>query len=69
MFIGDTVKWRGAGKVSRLEGKRGQIVSGKITSISEERGTVSAMPDHRLVEGAPYFGMGACINIADLIQE
>lgn len=31
--LGDTVKWKAAGKVSRLDGVKGQIVEGTVIEI------------------------------------
>ena len=38
--IGDTVTWKAAGKVSRLDGVKGQLVNGVVTEIEGNDVTV-----------------------------
>lgn len=42
--IGQQVKWKAAGKVSRLDGVKGKVVSGKVVSI--ENDGVTALKDY-----------------------
>jgi len=66
--VGDKVKWKAAGKVARLEGKAGQIVTGVVTSLDllQSEGMISVMADHRKVQGAMFFEMGSVVFAKDL---
>lgn len=64
---GQVVKWKAAGKVARLEGTAGKIVSGKIQEVCNKTKTLSVMPDHRAKRGAPMHGMGAHLEFDQII--
>ena len=65
--VGDAVSWKAAGKIARLEGKAGQIVSGEITEVHLETNDLSVMPNHRLPDDAAFNGMGARVSMAKII--
>jgi hypothetical protein len=64
---GQVVQWKAAGKVARLEGTAGKIVSGKIQEVCNKTKTLSVMPDHRAKRGAPMHGMGAHLEFDQII--
>lgn len=67
--VGESVSWVAAGKVSRLEGTKGTVVTGKVVSIDLAEQTLSVMPDHRLIPGAMFQGMGSCVYIKDVVNK
>lgn len=64
--VGDKVRYKSQGKLARLEGKAGKIVTGEVLRIDEEGVTV--MPDHRTVEGASFFKLPARIDLSSIRQ-
>ncbi len=61
---GTRVYWRAAGKVARIEGVVGTIVTGTITGYNASENLYSVMPDHR--ERGRFAGMESLVSAKQL---
>ena len=64
--VGCRISWKAAGKVARLEGKAGQVVTGKVRSLDGDNLVVDA--DHRQNPKADFPFMGCSVRIADVLS-
>lgn len=65
--IGQRISYRSEGKVSRLEGKHGKIVTGVVIRIGGEF-SLTVMPDHRTEPGAAFPNLAAAIDVAAIVK-
>lgn len=64
--VGQRITWKAAGKVARLEGKSGQLVTGVVMGIRGDDMSVMVMPDHRTIPGAVFPNLAAMVEIKDI---
>lgn len=50
--VGDKIQWKASGKVARLEGTHGKMVTGVVQEVGVD--SVTVLPDHRTLAGAMF---------------
>lgn len=58
-----------AGKVARLEGMSGKVVTGIVTNPTVRDGFISVMADHRTKKDAMFKGMGSLVPVTSIVSK
>ena len=66
--IGQRVSFKASGKVARLEGVSGKVVSGVITGFHADLDLVSVLADYHTVPGVRNFNMGSAVAVSKIIR-
>lgn len=64
--VGSRVSWKSGGKIARLEGMSGKIVTGTVTAVRNDG--LSVTPDHRVPKTASFHGMGASVDFDQVLS-
>lgn len=65
--VGERISYKSKGKLARLEGKAGQVVTGVVLKLGDDD-TTTVMPDHRMVDGASFHKLAAIIDNKSIIK-
>src|SRR5471030_329515 len=62
---GQIVTYKGAGKVSRLEGMLGKMITGVVIAVTGN--DITVRPNHRVPKTAPMHGMDAVLSRSQIL--